>query len=115
HFSLPEGIADAERPRPGDLVTATVTRAAPHYLIADSAAGPQGGARPGTERFSVRRTRSGDAWEAGALGLDTGGSCGTGGGAAPSGPVTLGMPTPGARSAGTSRRTRFGPAPCRTR
>ena len=46
------------------------------------------------QRFSVRRTRSGDAWEAGVQGLDAGGSCGTGHGAgAPSGPVTLGMPS----------------------
>ena len=96
HFSLPEEITDAERPRPGDLVTATVTRAAPHYLIADSASGLTSGTWPDAERFSVRRTRSGDAWEAGQLGLDAG-SCGTGGGAAPSGPVTLGMPTLRAR------------------
>ncbi len=41
-----------EVPRPGDLVTVEVTRAAPHHLIAD---GPV---------LSVRRTRSGDAWEA---------------------------------------------------
>ncbi len=39
-------------PRPGDLVTTTVTRAAPHYLVAD------GGPR------TVRRTRGGDAWQA---------------------------------------------------
>src|SRR5699024_10196081 len=112
HFSLPEGITDAERPRPGDLVTATVTRAAPHYLIADSASGLTSGTWPDAERFSVRRTRSGDAWEAGQLGLDAG-SCGTGGGAAPSGPVTLGMPTLRAPRAGTSPRPRFGRATCR--
>ena len=44
-------------PRPGDLVTTTVTRAAPHYLVADG--------RPRT----VRRTRGGDAWQARADGL----------------------------------------------
>ena len=38
-------------PRPGDVVTVTITRAAPHYLVADGA--------PRT----VRRTRAGDAWE----------------------------------------------------
>ena len=38
-------------PRPGDMVTTVITRAAPHYLIAD---GPP---------VSVRRTRGGDAWE----------------------------------------------------
>ncbi len=40
------------RPRPGDIVTTTVTGTAPHYLIADG------------EPLSVRRTRAGDAWEA---------------------------------------------------
>ena len=39
-------------PRPGDVVTVTITRAAPHYLLSD--AGP----------LSLRRTRAGDAWEA---------------------------------------------------
>ena len=48
HFN-PGGHQDA--PRPGDIVTACVTTAAPHYLIADAA--PQ----------SVRRTRAGDAWQ----------------------------------------------------
>ena len=42
------GACDA---RPGDLVTALVTYAAPHHLVAD-------------EVVSVRRTRGGDAWEA---------------------------------------------------
>ncbi|WP_017935826.1 tRNA (N6-isopentenyl adenosine(37)-C2)-methylthiotransferase MiaB [Nocardioides sp. Iso805N] len=37
--------------RPGDMVTAEVTYAAPHHLVADRV-------------VSVRRTRSGDAWEA---------------------------------------------------
>ncbi|AXK44611.1 tRNA (N6-isopentenyl adenosine(37)-C2)-methylthiotransferase MiaB [Brachybacterium saurashtrense] len=91
HVALPPDLPAAERPRPGDLVTATVTRAAPHYLIADSALDPTSAATA-AERLSVRRTRSGDAWEAGVQGLDTGGSCGTGG-SAPAGPVTLGMPS----------------------
>jgi tRNA-2-methylthio-N6-dimethylallyladenosine synthase len=38
-------------PRPGDVVTAAVTYAAPHHLVAD-------------EIVSVRRTRGGDAWQA---------------------------------------------------
>jgi tRNA-2-methylthio-N6-dimethylallyladenosine synthase len=42
----------AEGIRPGDLVTVEITRAAPHHLVAD---GPV---------LAVRRTRSGDAWEA---------------------------------------------------
>ena len=37
-------------PRPGDVVTVTVTRAAPHYLLSDA------------EPLSLRRTRAGDAW-----------------------------------------------------
>jgi tRNA-2-methylthio-N6-dimethylallyladenosine synthase len=41
-------------PRPGDLVTLTVTRAAPHYLLSDAAP------------LSLRRTRAGDAWAAAA-------------------------------------------------
>jgi tRNA-2-methylthio-N6-dimethylallyladenosine synthase len=41
-------------PRPGDVVTVTVTRGAPHYLLSDAAP------------LSVRRTRAGDAWEAAA-------------------------------------------------
>jgi tRNA-2-methylthio-N6-dimethylallyladenosine synthase len=44
------------KPRPGDIVRTTVTHAAPHHLIADL--------RP----VEVRRTRAGDAWEAGAAG-----------------------------------------------
>ncbi len=41
----------ATLPRPGDIVTTTVTSTAPHYLIADGAP------------LSVRRTGAGDAWE----------------------------------------------------
>jgi tRNA-2-methylthio-N6-dimethylallyladenosine synthase len=43
---------DAASVRPGDMVTVTLTYAAPHHLVAD---GPV---------LAVRRTRSGDAWEA---------------------------------------------------
>jgi tRNA-2-methylthio-N6-dimethylallyladenosine synthase len=42
-------------PRPGDIVTVEVTHAAPHHLVADAA---QGGGR-----YTVRRTRAGDAYE----------------------------------------------------
>jgi len=61
----------ADVPRPGDVVTVEITRAAPHHLIAD---GPL---------LGLRRTRSGDAWEART--------------AAPSTPavVGLGLPTVG--------------------
>ena len=48
------GLHRADRPRPGDIVTTTVTRAAPHYLLADA------------PPLAVRRTRAGDAWEAAA-------------------------------------------------
>jgi tRNA-2-methylthio-N6-dimethylallyladenosine synthase len=47
HFA-PSGT----RPRPGDVVTTVVTKAAPHYLIADD------------PPLTVRRTRGGDAWQA---------------------------------------------------
>ena len=56
HVALPEGLAEADRPRPGDMIRATVTYGAPHHLIADS--GAQGGL------FEVRRTRAGDVWQA---------------------------------------------------
>jgi tRNA-2-methylthio-N6-dimethylallyladenosine synthase len=60
--------------RPGDMVTAEVTYAAPHHLVADVVQG-------------VRRTRAGDAWEQREAAP-----------AAPAG-VALGMPTlPGART-----------------
>mgnify|MGYP002651725978 CR=1 FL=1 len=56
HFALPEGLAEADRPRPGDMVTVGVTYGAPHHLVADSAI--TGGV------FAVRRTAGGDAWAA---------------------------------------------------
>ena len=56
HFALPEGLAEAGRPRPGDMVTVGVTYGAPHHLVADSAI--TGGV------FAVRRTAGGDAWAA---------------------------------------------------
>ncbi|MBZ5734633.1 tRNA (N6-isopentenyl adenosine(37)-C2)-methylthiotransferase MiaB [Nocardioides sp. TRM66260-LWL] len=49
HLAVPSGL-DAPV-RPGDVVTAEITYAAPHHLVADTVHG-------------VRRTRSGDAWEA---------------------------------------------------
>src|SRR5579871_448230 len=48
HFTPAPGAV----PRPGDVITTTVTRAAPHYLIADE------------EPLSLRRTAGGDAWAA---------------------------------------------------
>ncbi|VEI12625.1 tRNA (N6-isopentenyl adenosine(37)-C2)-methylthiotransferase MiaB [Trueperella bialowiezensis] len=57
HVALPANMPADQRPRPGDCVSARVTHAAPHHLLADSAL--TGG------EFSIRRTRAGDAWERG--------------------------------------------------
>ncbi|MGJ4844059.1 tRNA (N6-isopentenyl adenosine(37)-C2)-methylthiotransferase MiaB [Leifsonia sp. Le1] len=51
HFEVPAG---SPVPRPGDVVTVTVTQAAPFYLIADSADGAP---------LAIRRTTAGDAWD----------------------------------------------------
>ena len=51
HISVPEG---APTIRPGDLVTAVVTAAAPYHLIADPTSPAD---------ISVRRTIAGDAWD----------------------------------------------------
>ncbi|MBS1699965.1 MAG: tRNA (N6-isopentenyl adenosine(37)-C2)-methylthiotransferase MiaB [Actinobacteria bacterium] len=51
HFQLPEG---SDRPRPGDVVTVTITHAAPFHLLADA---------PDGAPLTIRRTRGGDAWE----------------------------------------------------
>ncbi|KEI44283.1 tRNA (N6-isopentenyl adenosine(37)-C2)-methylthiotransferase MiaB [Saccharopolyspora rectivirgula] len=51
HFT-PTGAVDGEI-RPGDIVRTTVTRAAPHHLVAD------------TDVLSHRRTTAGDRWEEG--------------------------------------------------
>ncbi|WP_349261395.1 tRNA (N6-isopentenyl adenosine(37)-C2)-methylthiotransferase MiaB [Actinocrinis sp.] len=68
HFAVGDaavGEADeAQRPRPGDLVTARITYAAPHHLVAD---GENGGSAVRT----LRRLRSGDAWEARNAAKDT--------------------------------------------
>ncbi len=50
HVRVPEDPAD--RPRPGDLVDAVITYAAPHHLVADDGL------------LDLRRTRGGDAWAA---------------------------------------------------
>jgi tRNA-2-methylthio-N6-dimethylallyladenosine synthase len=51
HFDVPAG---SDVPRPGDVVTVTVTAAAPYHLLADSVDGLP---------LRIRRTRSGDAWD----------------------------------------------------
>jgi tRNA-2-methylthio-N6-dimethylallyladenosine synthase len=75
---------DVDRvPRPGDMVTVRITRAAPHHLVADDPV------------LSVRRTRAGAAWAArdgnGEVCGDDGSPGTTGGRPA----VSLGMPTIG--------------------
>ncbi|MBT1617775.1 tRNA (N6-isopentenyl adenosine(37)-C2)-methylthiotransferase MiaB [Curtobacterium flaccumfaciens pv. poinsettiae] len=78
HFTVP---ARSAVPRPGDVVTVDITRAAPHFLLADDDA-----------PLRIRRTRAGDAWDRAQAE-----SCGvpTPAGAAADGPrpVSLGLPT----------------------
>ncbi|WP_035782614.1 tRNA (N6-isopentenyl adenosine(37)-C2)-methylthiotransferase MiaB, partial [Arthrobacter sp. H14] len=52
HFSIPDG---GKAPRPGDLVTVTITDAAPFHLIADPASAD-------TRDYLVRSSRAGEAW-----------------------------------------------------
>ncbi|WP_127571040.1 tRNA (N6-isopentenyl adenosine(37)-C2)-methylthiotransferase MiaB [Georgenia faecalis] len=82
HVALPPGLAGADVPRPGDMVTARVTHGAPHHLVADSAldGGP----------FAVRRTRAGDAWARRVAGGEHAGVAHAG---ADAGRVGLGMPS----------------------
>jgi tRNA-2-methylthio-N6-dimethylallyladenosine synthase len=49
HFEIPLG---ADTPRPGDVVTVTVSQAAPYHLVAEAVSG---------SRYVLRRTRGGDA------------------------------------------------------
>src|SRR5690606_30893142 len=51
HFASDFSQVEADSVRPGDMVAVKITRAAPHFLVADSPV------------VSVRRTRAGDAWE----------------------------------------------------
>ncbi|MBP6042975.1 MAG: tRNA (N6-isopentenyl adenosine(37)-C2)-methylthiotransferase MiaB [Rhodoluna sp.] len=51
HFEVPAG---QEPPRPGDLVTCTITEAAPYHLIADLTDASQ---------YAMRKTIAGDAWD----------------------------------------------------
>ncbi|GAB2753254.1 tRNA (N6-isopentenyl adenosine(37)-C2)-methylthiotransferase MiaB [Nocardioides pakistanensis] len=52
HFAAVGRDGDVVDVRPGDVVEVVVTKAAPHHLVSDAPV------------VSVRRTRSGDAWEA---------------------------------------------------
>ncbi|MDI3240767.1 tRNA (N6-isopentenyl adenosine(37)-C2)-methylthiotransferase MiaB [Arthrobacter sp. AL08] len=83
HFSVPDG---AETPRPGDLVTVTITGAAAFHLVADPAT---------VADFSLRRSRAGDAWD-----RSQADSCGAPAPASSAGTkgVSLGMPALPVRS-----------------
>jgi tRNA-2-methylthio-N6-dimethylallyladenosine synthase len=76
HVGLGEGQS---LPRPGDVVTATVSDAKPFFLIADPTS-PEG--------FPVRQTRAGDAWDRAQAE-----SCGAPSAAEGPRPVSLGLPT----------------------
>jgi tRNA-2-methylthio-N6-dimethylallyladenosine synthase len=86
HFEVPpsSSVAEAlEAPRPGDVVTVTISDAKPFYLLADS----QDGAP-----LTIRRTRAGDAWdraEAESCAMPSHGSTASEGAAK----VSLGLPT----------------------
>ena len=77
HFEVPRG---GDVPRPGDMVTVTVTEAKPFHLIADSIDGLP---------FLVRRTSAGEAWDR-AQAASCGAPSPSSGG---SGRVSLGLPT----------------------
>lgn len=77
HFDIPEGSV---APRPGDVVTVTLTHAAPFHLLADSVDGAP---------LIVRRTRAGDAWDRAQAE-----SCSTG---APESAASVGLGLPGIR------------------
>jgi tRNA-2-methylthio-N6-dimethylallyladenosine synthase len=51
HFEVTPG---SDLPRPGDVVTVTITHAAPFHLLADDPTG---------QPLRIRRTRGGDAWD----------------------------------------------------
>jgi tRNA-2-methylthio-N6-dimethylallyladenosine synthase len=76
HFELP---IDAERPRPGDMVTVKVTGAAPYHLLADD-----------TSVYQLRRTIAGDAWDRAEAA-----SCAVPSSDSSSKSVSLGLPTVG--------------------
>jgi len=80
HFSAPE-VGD--RPRPGDVVTVEITRAAPFHLLADA---------PADHPLDIRRTRAGDAWDR-AQADSCGVPASSAGGAVNLGGVSLGLPT----------------------
>jgi tRNA-2-methylthio-N6-dimethylallyladenosine synthase len=89
HFDLTPG---SETPRPGDIVTVTISDAKPFHLIADSSDGAP---------LRVRRTSAGDAWDRAeaascavpATSGTSAGGTGTGGTNTVPGRVSLGLPS----------------------
>jgi tRNA-2-methylthio-N6-dimethylallyladenosine synthase len=80
HFEVPP---HSDLPRPGDVVTVTISEAKPFYLLADSTDGAP---------LRIRRTRAGDAWdraEAESCAVPAHGSAAADGAAK----VSLGFPT----------------------
>ncbi len=90
HFDVPAG---SRRPRAGDMVTVTVTQAAPFHLIADSTDGAP---------LRIRQTIAGDAWDRAQAEScavpTTEGASATGGVR----PVSLGLPSLRLRSGSTT-------------
>jgi tRNA-2-methylthio-N6-dimethylallyladenosine synthase len=83
HFDVTPG---SSIPRPGDVVTVTISDAKPFHLIADSSDGAP---------LRVRRTTAGDAWdraEAASCAVPAAGTGSPGTGSAP-GRVSLGLPS----------------------
>ena len=78
HFEVTPG---SDLPRPGDVVTVTITHAAPFHLLADDPTG---------QPLRIRRTRGGDAWDRGQSE-----SCAVPTSSSDGGPraVSLGLPT----------------------
>ncbi len=92
HFSVPDG---SEIPRPGDMVTVTITEAAGFHLVADVEQG----------EYALRRTRAGDAWDrsqADSCGIPVQPGTASGASAAPRA-VSLGMPLLPPRGAAADR------------
>jgi tRNA-2-methylthio-N6-dimethylallyladenosine synthase len=88
HFTVPDG---APAPRPGDLVTVTITEAAAFHLIADPASSAD---------YSLRRSRAGDAWDraqADSCGAPAPGTAAPGADGGGRTGVSLGMPSIPAR------------------
>ncbi|MCU1551575.1 MAG: tRNA ((37)-C2)-methylthiotransferase MiaB [Glaciihabitans sp.] len=84
HFEVPP---HSDIPRPGDIVTVTISEAKPFYLLADSADG---------SALRIRRTRAGDAWdraEADSCAVPAHTSAGSAASADAAGRVSLGFPT----------------------